>query len=217
MVCVVCTWGTSALQAMMSSHAETETRGWASAGGPTLAILQRSVFFFFQAEDGIRDVAVTGVQTCALPICTGAVVEALAQPGERLHHGARAAGVGHAGDAARPAVAHPLLRGAAELVGRGRVLQLADAVDPRGEPGLWIPSREVHELEMGVTVDETGDQRGIGELERPRAGRRGDAGVRADGRDLARVVNENGAVRDRRRRDGMHRARADAQRHAAGG
>src|SRR2546429_1776621 len=28
---------------------------------------QRSVFFF-QAEDGIRDVAVTGVQTCALPI-----------------------------------------------------------------------------------------------------------------------------------------------------
>src|SRR2546422_10231755 len=28
-------------------------------------------FFFFQAEDGIRDVAVTGVQTCALPILKG--------------------------------------------------------------------------------------------------------------------------------------------------
>src|SRR5437762_11631610 len=27
------------------------------------------VFFFFQAEDGIRDTSVTGVQTCALPIC----------------------------------------------------------------------------------------------------------------------------------------------------
>src|SRR5215469_4396146 len=26
------------------------------------------VFFFFQAEDGIRDLYVTGVQTCALPI-----------------------------------------------------------------------------------------------------------------------------------------------------
>src|SRR2546430_2842593 len=25
-------------------------------------------FFFFQAEDGIRDLTVTGVQTCALPI-----------------------------------------------------------------------------------------------------------------------------------------------------
>src|SRR3989475_13218519 len=32
-------------------------------------------FFFFQAEDGIRDLTVTGVQTCALPIC--------ARPGPR--------------------------------------------------------------------------------------------------------------------------------------
>src|SRR2546427_7817765 len=29
-------------------------------------------FFFFQAEDGIRDLTVTGVQTCALPICSTA-------------------------------------------------------------------------------------------------------------------------------------------------
>src|SRR3712207_7766867 len=29
------------------------------------------VFFFFQAEDGIRDIGVTGVQTCALPISEG--------------------------------------------------------------------------------------------------------------------------------------------------
>src|SRR3712207_1288598 len=28
----------------------------------------RFFFFFFQAEDGIRDIGVTGVQTCALPI-----------------------------------------------------------------------------------------------------------------------------------------------------
>src|SRR3712207_9535489 len=26
------------------------------------------MYFFFQAEDGIRDIGVTGVQTCALPI-----------------------------------------------------------------------------------------------------------------------------------------------------
>src|SRR5438874_694788 len=31
----------------------------------TLALVR---FFFFQAEDGIRDLYVTGVQTCALPI-----------------------------------------------------------------------------------------------------------------------------------------------------
>src|SRR5438034_4165319 len=30
----------------------------------------RFLFFFFQAEDGIRDHCVTGVQTCALPIST---------------------------------------------------------------------------------------------------------------------------------------------------
>src|SRR5260370_13106555 len=28
-----------------------------------------AIYFFFQAEDGIRDSSVTGVQTCALPIC----------------------------------------------------------------------------------------------------------------------------------------------------
>src|SRR5216684_7910316 len=32
------------------------------------------VFFFFQAEDGIRDVAVTGAQTCALPISSPAAI-----------------------------------------------------------------------------------------------------------------------------------------------
>src|SRR5256884_10009199 len=33
-----------------------------------MIVLVRCSVFFFQAEDGIRDVAVTGVQTCALPI-----------------------------------------------------------------------------------------------------------------------------------------------------
>src|SRR2546427_4963439 len=32
----------------------------------------KAVFFFFQAEDGIRDLTVTGVQTCALPISIAA-------------------------------------------------------------------------------------------------------------------------------------------------
>src|SRR5256884_753041 len=49
-----------------------------SAGMCSIAVMLASVMhifadtshisFFFQAEDGIRDVAVTGVQTCALPI-----------------------------------------------------------------------------------------------------------------------------------------------------
>src|SRR5437762_12488223 len=31
------------------------------------------IFFFFQAEDGIRDTSVTGVQTCALPIVSNSL------------------------------------------------------------------------------------------------------------------------------------------------
>src|SRR5258708_18291583 len=37
-------------------------------------------FFFFQAEDGIRDDLVTGVQTCALPICQHKSRVVLAEP-----------------------------------------------------------------------------------------------------------------------------------------
>src|SRR2546426_12309328 len=37
--------------------------------GWCLFVIVVSFFFFFQAEDGIRDYKVTGVQTCALPIC----------------------------------------------------------------------------------------------------------------------------------------------------
>src|SRR5256885_2857501 len=33
-----------------------------------VCLLNSTTFFFFQAEDGIRDYKVTGVQTCALPI-----------------------------------------------------------------------------------------------------------------------------------------------------
>src|SRR5256886_9842892 len=40
--------------------------------------------FFFQAEDGIRDLTVTGVQTCALPIL---FLEALARSGSELLEG----------------------------------------------------------------------------------------------------------------------------------
>src|SRR5256885_1008046 len=36
--------------------------------GAEVALVHLQFFFFFQAEDGIRDYKVTGVQTCALPI-----------------------------------------------------------------------------------------------------------------------------------------------------
>src|SRR6476620_8941046 len=48
----------------------------------------RSVFFL-QAEDGIRDIGVTGVQTCALPIsgrrCTASLPLVAIRPGHGTH------------------------------------------------------------------------------------------------------------------------------------
>src|SRR5690348_17853905 len=43
--------------------------------------MQRMCFFFFQAEDGIRDGRVTGVQTCALPI-SGREIRVIVSPGD---------------------------------------------------------------------------------------------------------------------------------------
>ena len=51
-------------------------------------------FFFFQAEDGIRDIGVTGVQTCALPISVERVC--LLVPRSRLGDRPDGAGLGAA-------------------------------------------------------------------------------------------------------------------------
>src|SRR2546430_10032253 len=40
------------------------------------------MYVFFQAEDGIRDLTVTGVQTCALPILPNEFVKACPAPGQ---------------------------------------------------------------------------------------------------------------------------------------
>src|SRR6266436_6631042 len=85
-------------------------------------------FFFFQAEDGIRDVAVTGVQTCALPILlhrAPLVARAAEQVAERRHDLADAAdeeapaAIGVAVDpAARDLVAEPRARHVLEAEAR---------------------------------------------------------------------------------------------------
>src|SRR2546430_13330044 len=41
---------------------------WLASSCSRLSLRSCCLFFFFQAEDGIRDLTVTGVQTCALPI-----------------------------------------------------------------------------------------------------------------------------------------------------
>src|SRR5688572_3280611 len=51
---------------------------------PSLSGDGRFVAFFFQAEDGIRDLTVTGVQTCALPISAFVKRSKLVQPAPYL-------------------------------------------------------------------------------------------------------------------------------------
>src|SRR5690606_39760551 len=57
------------------------------------------VFFFFQAEDGIRDFHVTGVQTCALPIWQ--------QHGKREENGHRRTSRGASGSSSAASAASP--------------------------------------------------------------------------------------------------------------
>src|SRR5258706_9627496 len=63
-------------------------------------LVDSNFFFFFQAEDGIRDWSVTGVQTCALPISVAAARLAAAVPrraGARVLRGDRWGDAGHRG------------------------------------------------------------------------------------------------------------------------
>src|SRR6266496_4833647 len=67
-------WGRKALlgkprrlpSTMHATRAETPELMWTTV--PPAKSRAGSLMFFFQAEDGIRDLYVTGVQTCALPI-----------------------------------------------------------------------------------------------------------------------------------------------------
>src|SRR5690625_7860361 len=52
------------------------------------------MFFFFQAEDGIRDGHVTGVQTCALPILS---LTGRPRPTSQAHHPRRHGPAAHPG------------------------------------------------------------------------------------------------------------------------
>src|SRR3989440_3183320 len=68
-----------------------------------VALEVKDVLFFFQAEDGIRDLIVTGVQTCALPISPGLANEE-APRDRRDRRGTARGRDGDGRDAPRPRV-----------------------------------------------------------------------------------------------------------------
>src|SRR5256886_13606847 len=100
--------------------------------------------FFFQAEDGIRDLTVTGVQTCALPICVDNVDPVAAPVGDRGRRGDR--------DPPLLLLDHP-------VHGGGAVVHLAHLVDPaRIEEGAFgrgcLPGIDVgHDADVPYLVE----------------------------------------------------------------
>src|SRR2546430_13474512 len=80
------------------------------------------LFFFFQAEDGIRDLTVTGVQTCALPIYAQLDVDLAIREGGHVQLGV----VGRYGD----------VEGVAHLAGADEQLLIGSAA------GLQVPRSE---------------------------------------------------------------------------
>src|SRR5262249_59725173 len=107
-----------------------------------------AVFFFFQAEDGIRDWSVTGVQTCALPILAGGVVDHAARHGDGVfEHLVGNANLAQGMDAAhrqgqvdRPAALGPV---------RSEERRVGEEGGRRGGGGSWEKST-TGEVEGGV-------------------------------------------------------------------
>src|SRR2546430_17604283 len=110
------------------------------------------LFFFFQAEDGIRDLTVTGVQTCALPISltrnvpiSSPIVPPRPLPSSTM--GARAVSISRA------------LRRGAVLVACMPIAPLA-AQQPAGP--AWTRGAVCYEVFVRSFYDSDGD--GIGDL-----------------------------------------------------
>src|SRR5256885_15964450 len=114
----------------------------------------RGHIFFFQAEDGIRDYKVTGVQTCALPIFPARLEVA-------LHHRALVGGQAPAVRAEVAAlcvvVAHAVPE--LELLGKGMFEEIADGVAVQIE---FVPSRLSDEAVAGNLSIDRSEERRVG-------------------------------------------------------
>src|SRR4030095_8721054 len=105
--------------------------------------------FFFQAEDGIRDPCVTGVQTCALPISVADLValggvQSLARPGGNV------TGVTHA--------QHELDRKRLEILKEAvpSVSRMAYLLDPRAIPETALRALDESASQLKVRLQRVG-------------------------------------------------------------
>src|SRR2546430_3599748 len=101
----------------------------ADLGRPSMRhISQKKAWCLVQAEDGIRDLTVTGVQTCALPISVGGGERGAARAAPRLGRRA-AAGARRRAGRARAVAFVAVEQGAGRAVGRAAAAGVADAGD----------------------------------------------------------------------------------------
>src|SRR5260370_41548659 len=126
----------------------------------------RLFVFFFQAEDGIRDSSVTGVQTCALPISRSSVDRACRQGGARVGAARRDGRTGRERRAGRRGAARgaPVRRGRVRAVStrRPRAVKARLSTDggARGNPGPAAYGY-VLETEDGTVLDARGERIGV--------------------------------------------------------
>src|SRR5688572_20040522 len=111
-------------------------------------------FFFFQAEDGIRDLTVTGVQTCALPIFIGdARITHMAYEGGQLIVSGVLNGVATIGGEATK-VKHQEFTTAATLGNEVTAVGASDMMQAVGEcPILFLDLGPIFLDVLGLQVD----------------------------------------------------------------
>src|SRR6266496_1037156 len=110
-------------------------------------------FFFFQAEDGIRDLYVTGVQTCALPICAVEVPPQITRLVQLVEQVEGDYPVGLIGKVGADLLDQMLAQGARPrrgLVDPGQIARLARAVSAL--PGLEIAAEIASHLDRAVAL-----------------------------------------------------------------
>src|SRR3712207_4319126 len=96
------------------------------------------VYFFFQAEDGIRDIGVTGVQTCALPIYKLGIIRALL----RTYPGLPFVLIGDSGEE-DPEIYHQAAR---EHPGRIRAVYIRDVTNAKRDAEVKAIAKEMRSL-----------------------------------------------------------------------
>src|SRR3712207_6481590 len=110
------------------------------------------IFFFFQAEDGIRDIGVTGVQTCALPIFRAAEnLLALTEPLDRVIAEGRLRDIPGVGAAIEEKIAALHRTGTHRTLERLRAEAPAGLVEMLDIPG--IGAREVRAVHQATGLD----------------------------------------------------------------